>query len=131
MPSKVKNSLEAIIKLSRQLLSQLNIQIGNNENVGLVANNPDINISNSKDTEQNLLTGEQLLMLVTERQSLITSLFEVHTQDQLSVQLSLINEVVLLDEELCSLSQHHKKLLAEQVLKLRKSKKVDKFYQKY
>jgi hypothetical protein len=131
VPRKVKNSLEAIIKLSRQLLSQLEIQIKNYESVDLIGNNPAIDISDLKGTEQKLLTGEQLLMLVTERQSLITSLFKVHTQEQLSIELALINEMVLLDEKLTFKSQNHKKTLATQVLQLKRSKKVSNLYKKY
>ncbi len=131
MPRKVKTSLEAIIKVSRQLLSQLDIQIKNSDSADLAGNKSTLAANASKGMEKNPLTDEQLLGLVTERQSLITKLFEVHTQEQLNVQLPLINEMVLLDKQLTSKSQSHKISLAARVLKLKKSKKASNLYLKY
>ncbi|PKG81133.1 hypothetical protein CXF85_20480 [Colwellia sp. 75C3] len=134
MPSKVKNSLEAIIKMSRQLLSQLDIQIEQSESTDgeyLTDNKQTLVANVSMGMVQSQLTNEQLLGLVNERQSFIATLFEEHTQDQLTAQLALINEMVLLDEQLTLKSKSHKQSLATKVLKLKKSQKVSNLYKKY
>lgn len=85
--------------------------------------------SSTNDTEQ--YSDQQLAKLVTERHALISQLFNTYTQEQLSVELPLINELVSLDNQLTSKSQHNKQTLAAKILKLKKSKKVSKLYQKY
>ena len=69
--------------------------------------------------------------LVARRHTLIDLLFKTFTQEQLSIELQLVNEMVLLDNQLTSNSQRNKQALAAQVLKLKKSKKITSLYQKY
>ena len=121
MPDKVKSSIEAINTLSRLLLSQFEMQ-------AIALNDIKDTLS---DTEQSILTDEQLLNLVDERNTLVNQLFTKYPQGELNKQLSLINEMVSLDGQLTSKSQHHKKVLAEKVIKLKKSKKVKNLYNKY
>jgi hypothetical protein len=129
----VKSSIEAINEVSRQLLSQIDMQIEHSSDADKVGNELTLtaDASTSFHTAQNILTDEQLLSLVTARQHLITTLFEKYTQQQLQNQLLLINEMVLLDEQLNLKSQMHKSTLALRVLKLKKSKKVSNLYKKY
>ncbi len=131
MLSNIATSLEVINELSRLILSQIDIQIEYSKGTDKLESKPALTDSTLLDIEKNPITNEQLLNLVSKRQLLITSLFETHTQDQFKTQLSLINEMVLLDEQLTSKSQKHKQALVERVLKLKKSKKVTSLYKKY
>ncbi|MCP4321378.1 MAG: hypothetical protein GY787_05935 [Alteromonadales bacterium] len=131
MLSNIATSLEVINELSRLILSQIDIQVEYSKGTDKLESKPALTDSTLLDIEKNPITNEQLLNLVSKRQFLITSLFETHTQDQFKTQLSLINEMVLLDEQLTSKSQKHKQALVERVLKLKKSKKVTSLYKKY
>ncbi len=131
MLSNIATSLEVINELSRLILSQIDIQVEYSKGTDKLESKPALTDSTLLDIEKNPITNEQLLNLVSKRQFLITSLFETHTRDQFKTQLSLINEMVLLDEQLTSKSQKHKQALVERVLKLKKSKKVTSLYKKY
>lgn len=130
MPNKANTSLEAINELSRQLLSQLDIQresaeSGEQKTVLLNADEKTVLDNNLQ------YSDEEMASLVARRHTLIDLLFKTFTQEQLSIELQLVNEMVLLDNQLTSNSQRNKQALAAQVLKLKKSKKITSFYQKY
>ena len=133
MPNKLKANINAIIEVSRQLLSQLELQKNNT----VTSNDENVltdNLSTNVDENQLSappLSSEALINLLTKRQSLITQLFETYTQEQLSSELALINEIVALDGQLTSLSQNNKVAIAQQVSKLKKSSKVRNLYKKY
>jgi hypothetical protein len=133
VPTKLNAKISAIIEVSRQLLSQLELQnnntvTSNDENV--LTDNLSTNVEENQLVEQPL-SSEALMSLLTKRQSLITQLFETYTQEQLSSELVLINEIVALDGQLTSLSQNNKVAIAQQVSKLKKSSKVRDLYKKY
>lgn len=129
MSTEVRNSLEAINKVSRQLLSQLDSQI---DYTNVYSDNRLDNDDTSKTImEQRPVTDEQLRGIVSKRMFLIEQLFTLYTQEQLSSQLPLINEMVSLDEQLIVKSQQHKQLLASRMLKIKQSKKVTKLYKGY
>jgi hypothetical protein len=119
----VQSSIIAINKASQQLLSQLETQ--------LEANGSEKNQQSIVTNEESRLTDELLANIAAERQSLIAKLFEVYTQEQLSAELPLVNEMVSLDQQLTEKAQLNKQAIAEQMVKLQKSKKVTKLYQKY
>lgn len=126
MPNKLTKNLEAIIKVSRQLLSQLDIKMAN----AIATNNENVYNNNlSINTEQ--LNDEQLLSLSNVRHSLISQLFETYSQKQLSAELTMVNEIVTLDEQLSLLSKNNKQVLAQQMSKLKNSNKVRDLYKKY
>jgi len=130
MPNKANTSLEAINELSRQLLSQLDIQresaeSGEQKTVLLNADEKTVLDNNQQ------YSDEEMASLVARRHTLIDLLFKTFTQEQLSIELQLVNEMVLLDNQLTSSSQRNKQALAAQVLKLKKSKKITSLYQKY
>ena len=127
MTNNVKAILESINKLSQLLMAQLDVRIENTERDN--SQQTLTGASSTNDTEQ--YSDQQLAKLVTERHALISQLFNTYTQEQLSVELPLINELVSLDNQLTSKSQHNKQTLAAKILKLKKSKKVSKLYQKY
>ena len=104
MTNNVKAILESINKLSQQLMAQLDVRIENTERDN---SQQTLTVASStNDTEQ--YSDQQLAKLVTERHALISQLFNTYTQEQLSVELPLINELVSLDNQLTSKSQHNK-----------------------
>jgi len=131
VPNKAKNSLEVIIEVSRQLLSQFDLHIESLKNIDIPENKTILAVNTSENLKQIPITDEQLLELVAYRKSLIITLFETHTKEQLEAQLVLINKMVLLDQQLILKSNNHKQALATRVLKLKKSKKVSNLYKKY
>jgi len=128
MSSNLMTNLKAINELSRLLLSQLDVRMKNTESDKAQQT---LTVAYPETAENSQYTDEQLASLVTERQKLINQLFEMHTQEQLSVEQSLINEMVSLDKQLTSKSQRNKQVLAAQILKLKKIKKATHLYQKY
>jgi hypothetical protein len=129
--SDVGANLVTINELSRLLLSQFSIQRemteGNDVQQSKVRQ-PSSETS-PENTNNSQFTDETLINLVSERNNLIKQLFEMYTQEQLSVELPLINEMVSLDQQLTSKSHKTKQALSAQVLKLRKNKKVTNLYQ--
>ena len=128
MANYVKASLESINKLSQLLIAQLDVRIENTERD---TSQQTLTVSSSATNDADQYSDQQLEKLVTDRHALISQLFNTYTQEQLSVELPLINELVSLDNQLTSKSQHNKQTLAAKILKLKKSKKVSKLYQKY
>lgn len=126
MPKDIKHSLEQINEVSRQLLSRiLSVQNTTQEHTNV------INESNNDSTSDRLIKDNELTQLMTQREHLITCLLKEKTTKQLAQELDLLNEMVSLDSELTNSSQSCKETLAAQVIKLKKSKKVTKSYQKY
>jgi hypothetical protein len=117
-----KESLEKINEVSRQLLSRI-------QSIHMSIQSPENNVpvENSDDKQSNTV----LANLVSTRKTLITHLFEHHTAENISVQAILLQEMLALDTELTINSTTCKQEIAEQVLNLKKSKKVTKSYQKY
>ncbi|TWX69541.1 hypothetical protein ESZ36_06140 [Colwellia demingiae] len=87
--------------------------------------------NNDKSTTDSSATDNELTELMSTRHQLIHCLFEQNTHEEISIELNLLNEMITLDAELSSQSKVCKKALAEQVIRLKKSKKVTKSYQKY
>jgi len=126
VPKDIKHSLEQINEVSRQLLSRiLSVQNTTQERTNV------INESNDNSTTDHLIKDNELTQLMTQREHLITCLLKEKTTEQLAQELDLLNEMVSLDSELTNSSQSCKETLAAQVIKLKKSKKVTKSYQKY
>jgi len=127
-----KQALEKINEVSRQLLSRI-LDVQNS-----IQEKPQIQdepIANetipNKQVNNEQITAQELTELMSERQSLISRLFEKKSTEEISLELNLLNEMVSLDNELSNKSQGCKQVLAEQVLKLKNSNKVKKSYQKY
>lgn len=127
MSKDIKSSLEQINEVSRQLLSRI-LTLYNQSQEKTESSNESLNdeLTSDSKTPENKLTK-----LVTKRDGLIRSLFEQNTHEEISTELNLLNEMLLLDAKLSNQSKAYKQLLAEQVIKLKKSKKVSKSYQKY
>ena len=125
MANQLKANLNAIIDISQQLLSMLNLESD------LTSNSDTVFTDHLSNGPKNQLNEEQLRILLSERQRLISQLFEQYTQVQLSSALTMINEMVTLDKQLLLLSQNNKQYFALQLGKLKKSSKVKELYQKY
>jgi K+/H+ antiporter YhaU regulatory subunit KhtT len=122
-----KKSLEKINEVSRQLLSRiLAVQNKLQENTTTIKkpSNDESNIDSS-------ITDNELSELMVTRDKMISCLFKEKTTEEIAQESTLLNEMISLDSELSSASQTCKKTLAEQVIRLKKSKQVTKSYQKY
>tara|TARA_B100000809_G_scaffold115908_1_gene114068 strand:- start:2713 stop:3081 length:369 start_codon:yes stop_codon:yes gene_type:complete len=117
-----KESIEQINEVSRQLLSRI-------LSIHKSLQSPK-KISPVEKTED-LLSNRELTDLASTRQKLITHLFEQNTTESISSQTVILQEMLVLDSELTTNSTICKQEIAEQVLKLKKSKKIVKSYQKY
>jgi hypothetical protein len=120
-----KKRLEEINEVSRQLLSrilamQTDSQVFPQEH-GL------------KNTKIQSIDDEnkELTELTEKRQLLITDLFEQNTADSISSESELLQEMIALDSELTANAKLSKQAITEQMIKIKKSKKVTKSYQKY
>lgn len=127
MTNGVKESLKQINHVSRQLLSR--IEDMQND----IQEKSQAQRDSSSDTRltDNKLPDNELTELASSRQSLITHLFEHNLLEEIKAQLPLLNEMTSLDAELSIKSQACKHALAEQVMKLKKSKKMAHSYKKY
>ncbi|WP_057830873.1 hypothetical protein [Colwellia sp. TT2012] len=122
MVNNTKKALKQINEVSRQLLSRiLIVQKKTQENT---------TITNESKTGRSI-TDNELTELMSKRDSLIHCLFDQKTTSDVAQELTLLNEMVSLDNEISSISQACKKILAEQIIRIKKSKKVSKSYQKY
>jgi hypothetical protein len=121
VPCKIKDSLNKINQVSRQILSQLNFQ---SISIDKEANQHTIPVASPE-------TDEKLQNLVIERHALINQLFEQYSQEQLNNELPLINEILSFDQQLTAQSQLNKSALSTRVIKLRKSDKVANLYKNY
>ena len=126
MTTNTKVSLKQINEVSRQLLSciqsiRTNLEFSNNNTA---TNSPEENV-------EELPENTEIPKLVSERQTLITHLFEHNTAEELNSEAVLLQEMLTLDNELITTSAMTKQETAEQVVKLKKSKKIKKSYQKY
>ena len=127
MSKDIKSSLEQINEVSRQLLSR--ILTTHNKNQEDTANVNESNIDES--VINSSVAASELIELVSTRHHLIHCLFEQNAHEEISTELNLLNEMLSLDNELSSQSKSCKNALAEQVIRLKKSKKVTKSYQQY
>jgi len=119
----IRGSLEQINEVSRQLLSRI---------LTMYNKSQDKNDSfNDESTSDSQVTENELTGLIASRDSLIHCLFEQNTHEEISIELNLLNEMISLDTKLSNQSKAYKQVLAEQVIRLKKSKKVSKSYQKY
>jgi len=122
-----KQQLETINEVSRQLLSQILTMQNKLKEI-----KTDINASNSDDSNPSgLITDKELIELVATRHRLIHGLFEQNTHEDISKELNLLNEMIALDTELSKHFEVCKQISAEQIIGLKKRKKISKSYQKY
>lgn len=118
-----KKHLKEINEVSRQLLSRiLAVQKDLQTSVQDLKSNEVISANKE---------NEELTELMEKRQILITQLFEQNTAEKISSEPELLQDMIALDSELTASSQLCKQAITEQVIKIKKSKKITKSYQKY
>ena len=75
--------------------------------------------------------NKELTELMENRQTLITRLFEQNTAKDIRAEPELVLDMITLDNQLTANAELSKKVITEQVIKIKKSKKVAKSYKKY
>jgi rRNA pseudouridine-1189 N-methylase Emg1 (Nep1/Mra1 family) len=126
-----KNNIVKINNVSRQLLSQLIYLEERQKDIPTELQQNPSTSQQEKKSAANDAPNKILTDLMSERHQLITNLFESYTSEEISTELSLVNEMFTLDNKLTSKSKTYKKTIADQVLKVKNSTKVTRFYQKY
>jgi len=133
----VKETLEKINTISRQLVLALSSRL---LSPTLAAQNTPQENHRSQAIAEPLTTEpvpdepvseDKLNELMTQRQHLISALFDQHSTEAIAIELNLLNEMITLDAQLTEQSLACKQALADQVLQLKKSTKVSQSYQKY
>jgi hypothetical protein len=121
----IKGSLEQINDVSRQLLSRILVMQKNPQEP--------LQEQDFKNTKIQSINDEnkELIELTEKRQILITNLFEQNSVDSISSEVDVLQEMITLDSELTANAKLSKKVITEQVIKIKKSKKITKSYQKY
>jgi hypothetical protein len=126
VPNASKKLLEQIIEVSRQILSHvLAVQNTVKNNTTMVNE-----LEGEEPDSDEFMSEYALTELMSKRESLIHSLFK-QKNEEVAHEQDLLNEMLLLDSDLLNKSQACKETLAGQVIRLKKSKKVSKSYQKY
>jgi len=117
--------LEEINTVSRQILSRILTMQTNSQ---VLPQDQDL-----KSTEISFINDEnkELTKLIEKRKILITNLFEQNTAENISAESGLIQDMIALDNELTANAKLSKQAITEQMIKIKKSKKVTKSYQKY
>ena len=130
MPNDIKQTLESINEISRQILSCiLSMHEETRDNIApviKVETKTEGNLNNEK-----IITENDISEMMSKREKLIHIIFEQKTIEEISLERNLLNEMVSLDNQLSAQSKVYKKMLSDQVIKLKKSKKVKNVYQKY
>ena len=126
----IKEALEEINKVSRHLLScLLTVKKSLQENTSIVDSSKPAALNNTANNKE--VSQEYIEQLISERDTLIRALFTQYDKEALSVEAILLNQMVSLDSDITTHSSVCKKALSEQVIKLKKGKKVSKKYQQY
>lgn len=125
MAGNTQKLLEEINTVSRQILSRILTMQTNSQ---VLPQDQDL-----KSTEISFINDEnkELTKLIEKRKILITNLFEQNTAENISAESGLIQDMIALDNELTANAKLSKQAITEQMIKIKKSKKVTKSYQKY
>jgi hypothetical protein len=123
VPNNTKIAIKQINDVSRQLLSRLLIIQKSMQTSPQNLESDELQSANKE--------NENLTELMENRQALITKLFEKNTADNISSESELLQEMIILDSELSSNAKLSKQAITEQMIKIKRSKKITKSYQKY
>ncbi|PKI14764.1 hypothetical protein [Colwellia sp. 12G3] len=128
MSNDTKKSLEEINEVSRQLLSRMLAIHRDSKTQPQVL---DLDISEEQSANKENKKSAELTELTQKRQILITKLFKESTAENLNTESDLLQKMIALDSELTANAKLSKQAITAQVIKIKKSKKVTKSYQKY
>ncbi len=125
MTKNVNAAINEINDISRQLLSRILAVLKKIEQK-TEQSSPHASHENTDE-----ITENELSTLMSERQKLINNLFNHYSQQELSNESDLLNQMSALDKKLSTSSQTCKQALANQIIKLKKRDQVTQSYQKY
>lgn len=129
MTISAKKALEDINELSRQLLSRV---LAAQNRVEIETNTTVVETNDEEESElDSSFSNNELAELMSTRDKLIRDLFAQKKVDELEQELTLLNEMAALDNQLLNHSQACKNVLTKQVIKLKKGEKASKSYQGY
>ena len=123
MTNRTKKLIERINEVSRHFLSRILAVQKNLQTSPQNLDNDDVHSVNKENKE--------LTELMENRQTLITRLFEQNTAKDIHAEPELVLDMITLDNQLTANAELSKKVITEQVIKIKKSKKVAKSYKKY
>ncbi len=125
MTNNVNAAINEINDISRQLLSRILSVL---KNIEQKTEQSPTTASHENNDE---ITENELSALMSQRQKLINNLFNHYSQQELSNESDLLNQMSALDKKLSTSSQTCKQALANQIIKLKKRDQVTQSYQKY
>ncbi|PCI56630.1 MAG: hypothetical protein COB45_04575 [Gammaproteobacteria bacterium] len=120
-----KRHLEEINEVSRQLLSRILAAHADSQT------NPQGGDLENPEGEPAKKESDDIAKLTEKRHTLITQLFERNTPENISAESDLIEKMVALNNKLTANAKLCKQAITEQLIKIKKSNKVTKSYQKY
>jgi hypothetical protein len=120
-----KKCLEEINEVSRQLLSRILATHTDSQTTP-----QELDLENLEDKAAKK-ESNNIAKLMEKRQTLIAQLFENNTPENISDESNLIKVMITLNNELTANAKLCKQAITEQLIKIKKSKKVTKSYQKY
>ncbi len=125
MTNNVNAAINEINDISRQLLSRILAVLKK------IEQKTEQSSPNASHENTDEITENELSALMSQRQKLINNLFNHYSQQELSNESDLLNQMSALDKKLSTSSQTCKQALANQIIKLKKRDQVAQSYQKY
>lgn len=125
MTKNVNAAINEINDISRQLLSRILAVLKK------IEQKTEQSSPNASHENTDEITENELSALMSQRQKLINNLFNHYSQQELSNESDLLNQMSALDKKLSTSSQTCKQALANQIIKLKKRDQVTQSYQKY
>ncbi len=125
MTNNVNAAINEINDISRQLLSRILAVLKK------IEQKTEQSSPNASHENTDEITENELSALMSQRQKLINNLFNHYSQQELSNESDLLNQMSALDKKLSTSSQTCKQALANQIIKLKKRDQVTQSYQKY
>ncbi|MEW6994586.1 hypothetical protein AADZ84_10020 [Colwelliaceae bacterium MEBiC 14330] len=125
MTKNVNAAINEINDISRQLLSRI-LSVLKKIEKKTEQSSPHASHENTDE-----ITENELSALMSQRQKLINNLFNHYSQQELSNESDLLNQMSALDKKLSTSSQTCKQALANQIIRLKKRDQVTQSYQKY
>jgi hypothetical protein len=125
VPNNTKRFIEQINDVSRQILSRI---LATQKNVQLLPQELALEVTETQLTDKK---NKELSKLIEQRQKLISTLFKQNSSEDIGTQPKLLQEMISLDNELTANAELSKKAVSNQIIEIKKSKKIIKNYQKY
>jgi DNA-binding protein H-NS len=125
VPNHTKRFIEQINDVSRQLLSRI---LAMQKDIQLLPQKLALEVTETQLTDKK---NKELSKLMDQRQKLISTLFKQNSVEDISAQPKLLQEMISLDNELTANAELSQKAVSNQIIEIKKSKKIIRNYQKY